>query len=297
MTTKFDEPVVIVPFGRFPHPGGLQIIDKGAVERIMSQFSKWDRDIVVDYQHESVKECGRAPAAGWVKTKTSVVTENGIEAVIEWTDTARELIESKSYLYLSPVFEKEEGVIARLFNLGLTNNPNIRAMEPLVNQSTNQEILMEDKSKDKNPVKEPEPAGEDEKSAPTLALLLGDVVALLGLTPEAGDEAVIVKIKEMAKETASKRGSEIETLVNDAVSAGRLRPSLSSWALKLARTNPGSFEMFLINSGPSAPLGGMMTGGNNTRPRLSMSESSVCRLLGLGEKEYLTLGGARTEDI
>ncbi|VAX17031.1 hypothetical protein MNBD_NITROSPINAE04-853 [hydrothermal vent metagenome] len=293
MTIKLDKPVVIVPFGRFPHPGGMQIIDRGAVERIMDQFSKWERDIVVDYQHESLKECGRAPAAGWVKAKTAVVTQNGIEAVIEWTGEAREMIESKNYLYLSPVFEKEEGVIARLFNLGLTNNPNIQAMEPLVNQSTNQEILMENKSEESNPAESLAPTEQD---APTLALLLGDVVALLGLTPEAVDEEIIAKIKELAKETASKRQGEIETLVNDAVSAGKLRPSLSDWAVNLARVNPGSFETFLVNSGPSAPLGGVMTGGANARPRLSMSESSVCRMLGLDEKEYLTFGDTQTKD-
>ncbi len=293
MTIKLDEPVVIVPFGRFPHPGGMQMIDRGAVERIMDQFSKWDRDIVVDYQHESLKECGRAPAAGWVKTKTAVVTENGIEAVIEWTGEAREMIESKNYLYLSPVFEKEEGAIARLFNLGLTNNPNIQAMEPLVNQSTNQEILMENKSKEQSLSDNPEPNAD---SAPTLVSLLGDVVALLGLTPEAGDEEVIARIKELADETASKRQSEIETMVNDAVSAGKLRPNLSGWAVNLARVNPGSFETFLINSGPSAPLGGVMTGGHSARPGLSMSESSVCRMLGLDEKEYLTLGDTQTKD-
>lgn len=295
MMIELDKPVVIVPFGRFPHPGGMQVIDNGAVERIMDQFSKWERDIVVDYQHESLKECGRAPAAGWVKAKTAAVTKNGIEAVIEWTGEAREMIESKNYLYLSPVFEKEEGVIARLFNLGLTNNPNIQAMAPLVNQSTNQEILMENKSKEQSLADNPEQAVQAPENAPTLASLLGDVVALLGLTPDAGDEEVITRIKELAKETASKRQSEIETLVNDAVSAGKLRPSLSDWAANLARSNPGSFNTFLVNSGPSAPLGGVMTGGNRARPRLSESESSVCRLLGLDEKEYLTLGDMRTK--
>ncbi|HER26396.1 MAG TPA: hypothetical protein ENI69_04730 [Rhodospirillales bacterium] len=216
-----------------------------------------------------------------------------MEAVIEWTGEAREMIESKNYLYLSPVFEKEEGAIARLFNLGLTNNPNIQAMEPLVNQSTNQEILMENKSKEQSLSDNPEPNTD---SAPTLVSLLGDVVALLGLTPEAGDEEVIARIKELADETASKRQSEIETMVNDAVSAGKLRPNLSGWAVNLARVNPGSFETFLINSGPSAPLGGVMTGGHSARPGLSMSESSVCRMLGLDEKEYLTLGDTQTKD-
>jgi phage I-like protein len=209
MTIDLDKPVLIVPFGQFPHPGGLQLIDQAAVERIINQLSKWDRDIVVDYQHESFKECGRAPAAGWVKSKTATVTENGIEAVIEWTDEAREQIESRNYLYLSPVFEKENGVIARLFNLGLTNNPNIEAMAPLVNQSIKQEIHMEKQLEEETPVEETEQAVEVEESAPTLVSLLGDLVALLGLTPEADDEAVMSRIKELAEETASKHEGEI----------------------------------------------------------------------------------------
>ncbi len=152
---------------------------------------------------------------------------------------------------------------------------------------------MENKSEEQSLADNPEQTAD---SAPTLALLLGDVVALLGLTPDVGDEEIIARIKELAKETASKRQSEIETLVNDAVSAGKLRPSLSDWAANLARSNPGSFNTFLVNSGPSAPLGGVMTGGNNARPRLSMSESSVCRMLGLDEKEYMTLGDTQTKD-
>ncbi len=148
-----------------------------------------------------------------------------------------------------------------------------------------------------------DPAADDEKiveaveilmseneSARSLASLLGDTVALLGLTPEDTDESIIARITQLATEAGQRREGEVETVVNDAISAGKLRPNLRSWAASLARSNPGSFKTFLVNSGPAAPLGGVITAGASPRPRLSESEANVCRMLGLDEKEYMNFG-------
>ncbi|VAX21112.1 Mu-like prophage FluMu I protein [hydrothermal vent metagenome] len=297
-----EKPILIVPLGTFAHPAQKQVIDIKAVERIMAQFKAWGRDIVVDYQHESMKECGRAPAAGWVKTANASSTINGIEAPIEWTDEARRLIEAKEYRFISPVFESVNGKIIRLVNLGLTNNPNIHSMKPLVNQLETQErdmdlltklkklMNLDKKSKEQEAIQAVETLIAKKETEATLAALLGEKVALLGLTPEASDDDIVKRIEKMATESASSSEVAIERMVNDAISAGKLAPSQKGWASALARTDADSFRLFLINSGPALPLGGIITPCARTERPLSESEGKVCRLLNVNEKDYLKYG-------
>jgi phage I-like protein len=62
-------------------------------------------DLPVDDEHQNdkpeAKLKGPVPAAGWIKEMRS--DETGIWGRVEWTATARELIERKEYRYLSPV--------------------------------------------------------------------------------------------------------------------------------------------------------------------------------------------------
>ena len=304
MNTALENPALIVPIGRFEHPQGMQVIDRPTALGILSRLSALGRDIVVDYAHESMKQCGRAPAAGWVKTATARLTDKGITAKIEWTGEAGELIEAKKYLYLSPVFEARDGRITGLVNLGLTNNPNIPAMPPLVNQIPTQETPMKKDLTDtlKTLLKLDPDAGDSEIAAavetlaaetrPTIASLLGDDIALLGLAPDATDDEVKEKIRTMAGSAVANHDSKVERMINDAVEAGRLRPSQKEWAVSLGRANPESLRMFLVNSGPQVPLGGVITCGSPASPgeALTESEAVVCRLLNISEEDYLKHG-------
>ncbi|VAX15349.1 hypothetical protein MNBD_NITROSPINAE04-1953 [hydrothermal vent metagenome] len=304
--TLSDEPTLIAPIGEFAHPMGKQVIDEKAVELILNQFERWGRDIVVDYRHESMKECGTARAAGWVKTKTARIAENGIEAVIEWTDQAKKLIESKEYRFLSPVFESIDGKITGLLNLGLTNNPNIHVMPPLVNQLPTQEINMEEKeltetlkeklgldkeAENSEIIAAVETVLNEKEIAPALASMLGDTLALLGLTPEATNEEIIEKIESLAKESAAGRDEGVERMINDAVMAGKLRPSQKAWARNLASLNPESLRLFIANSGPMVPLGDAITKAS-AKPvsKLTEDEAAVCALLNINECDYLKYG-------
>ncbi len=297
-----QNPILIVPLGTFTHPVQKQVIDSEAIQRIMSQFKVWKRDIVVDYQHESMKECGRAPAAGWVKTANASSTKKGIEAPIEWTDQARRLIEAKEYRFISPVFESVDGKITRLVNLGLTNNPNIHSMKPLVNQRKTQERKMDlltklkklmnldEKTTEQEAIQAVQALALNSETVTTLSALLGENVALLGLTPEASDDEIIKRIEKMGAQSVTLGEVAIERMVNDAISGGKLAPSQKGWASSLARTNSESFRIFLINSGPALPLGGVITPCARKERALSESEGKVCHLLNVDEKDYLKYG-------
>ncbi len=302
MNIELDKPALIVPAGKFPHTNGDQLLDGKALKRILARMIDWDRDIVVDYQHESMKQCGRAPAAGWVKKDTAKITNEGITATIEWTDEGRELVESKKYRFLSPVFERVNGEIVGLINLGLTNNPNINAAKPLINQLPNQENFMNEDLITK--LKEAlglEPDAEDEAALEAVTELinlaslysqLGEAAVALGLTPEDDDDTVIARIMELAQRSCDSVEKEIDTLVNDAITAGTIRPAQKQWARGYALSNPGSFRQFLANAGPAAPMGGLITqtAQDQAVNKISESEADICRLLGISENDYLTHG-------
>ncbi len=293
---------LIVPFGVFPHPMGEQVVDRPAAERILARMGVWSRDIVVDYAHESLKDCGRATAAGWVKTQTAEIAENGVTAVIEWTEEAGRAIGAGEFRFLSPVFIVEEGRIAGLLNLGLTNNPNIHSMPALSNQLSTQETRMK---KDlcaviKELLKLPPGTPDDavikavealaNQPAPSLRDPLGDTVAMLGLGPDATDEQIVAKIGELAAKNADTQTATAETMVNDAVAAGRLAPSLKGWARDLASRNPESLRVFIANSVPAIPLGGLLTPCVKGEKRLTESQDNVCRLLGVSGEDYRRYG-------
>lgn len=306
MRHELEKPALIVPFGKYEHPGGRQVIDRPAALRILQGLRGLGRDMVVDYLHESFKQCGPAPAAGWVKTETARLEKDGIYAMIDWTDDAVKLIEARKYLYLSPVFEARSGGITRLVNLGLTNNPNINAMPPLIKSKPTQERQMRKKTKEKimELLGVPREAGDEtivkaveslmkrDEGKKSIAAMLGDAVALLGLDPEADNEEVKTAIRAMAEKAASGHDGKVERMVNDAISAGRLRPSQREWAISLGGADPESFRMFLINSGPPVPVGGAITrpGACVAVTPLTESEEKVLRLLNISEDDYRKYG-------
>lgn len=182
---------VIVPRGEHPHPRGVQVIDDAAIERIIDRVTERGIDIVVDYNHASFDNSSPEDrrAAGWIKFNTFIATANGVEADIEWTPAAKELLENREYRYLSPVFETDlkkatngKSFIKMLVNVALTNNPNIAGMPALTNAKTG-ETKMDPK-----------------------------ILAALGLDPEATLENALTKINELA--TLAKADSEKEVMLN-----------------------------------------------------------------------------------
>jgi len=95
---------MLVPIGEFDHPRGLQVVDAAAAQRIADDLKNREQDIVIDFGHESFSS-PRAEAAGWLKPETVEVQNDGVYAVIDWTDEAAEKIKAKKFRYLSPVLE------------------------------------------------------------------------------------------------------------------------------------------------------------------------------------------------
>jgi phage I-like protein len=117
------------------------------------------RDLVIDYDHQTWKTDGPAPAAGWIDALYAVVRDGKKvlrASVREWTDKAKEFIKNKEYRYISPVFalnalDKKSGNILPciFFNAGLTNEPLFDELQPIIsslnfNPSTRKDTLMDE---------------------------------------------------------------------------------------------------------------------------------------------------------
>lgn len=113
--------------------------DSKSALRVMSDFRDGGVNLIFDYEHQSVPDAegnfgdpkGRAEAAGWI-TDLEFVEREGLWAAVEWTDEARELIESRKYRYYSPAWiQDEKGRPTRLLSVALTNTPRTRDCLPL----------------------------------------------------------------------------------------------------------------------------------------------------------------------
>lgn len=101
-------------------------------EMLMAALAKNEVHIPLDVNH------GFGEAAGWFEKESFEVREDGLWASLELTPKGRELVESKAYRYLSPVFVMgANSVVLELDSVGLVNRPNLLNKE--LNEKTDKE--------------------------------------------------------------------------------------------------------------------------------------------------------------
>lgn len=112
------------------------------------------RDIVIDYEHQTLKG-GEAPAAGWMQDFSTIMRDGKkvLRAKLRtWTDKAKQYIANKEYRYISPVFalnavDKKSGnkVACLLYNAALTNEPFFDELQPIISSVQFQSITFHGK--------------------------------------------------------------------------------------------------------------------------------------------------------
>jgi len=131
------------------HPSGPYNLTRDDLASIKNFFERRyaanDAELVIDFEHQSLvsKLTGRpAPASGWISAMRLVDGGDRLQARVRWNDPARELIESREYRYLSPVFEFEyadpvDGHIwpVVITSVGLTNRPFLTELAPVANSA------------------------------------------------------------------------------------------------------------------------------------------------------------------
>lgn len=125
--------IQLYPYGRVEVEGdGYGIIDDIGMAQIISSFERRGNDVVVDYEHQTLKDI-QAPAAGWI---TRLVNRGlqGLWAVVKWSDKAKDYLTNREYRYFSPVYSvrKSDSRIVALHSVALTNSPKTNRLKPLV---------------------------------------------------------------------------------------------------------------------------------------------------------------------
>lgn len=106
-------------------------------------------EILVDVDHKSTKSGNDkdTKAAGWL-SKFIVDPIKGLFAKMKLTRYGRDLVDSREYRHLSPVFAlNANGEPIDLHSVGMTNRPAL-SMKPILNSKPNEEIIEMEITKD-----------------------------------------------------------------------------------------------------------------------------------------------------
>lgn len=151
--------IQLLPLGLVRTVDGREFaVTDRSVAEVMRRWDERTNDLVVDYQHATIRAAvGDAPAAGWITAlewhlpgdgaapETAV---HGLWATVEWTSPARERLAAREYRYVSAVLDLEfpeiqetpggiwvptgPGVVVQLLMASLVNDPAIDGMAPVV---------------------------------------------------------------------------------------------------------------------------------------------------------------------
>jgi len=145
---KFDKEIVqiLCPYGEWPHPRGMQVVDEVSARKMRgaaASIFSGRIPIFVGHPDDSPK-ASKAEPVGYVKK--ICLTSGGIAIVSNYGDGAFKKIESGELRALSPRWQMENvggGKFrpVRLISAGLTNNPNIPSSGRIVTASERTEIL------------------------------------------------------------------------------------------------------------------------------------------------------------
>jgi phage I-like protein len=313
--------IQLVPAGLVRSSKGDFVADREAMAATIEAFRALGRDLVIDYEHQTLTG-EEAPAAGWIVALEA--RDDGLWARVRWTDRGAGYVARREYRYLSPVVMVRRGdkrMIA-IHSVALTNDPAIVGMRPIVNKGSNREADM-----DGTKLREVLGLEADAKDDEMLALVkrlkdqrdgLASALALkdgqdalqvvrdlvefkrslleaLALKPMATaaeargavlalkNPSGVVSAAEFAalKERLDRR--EAEDLVQAALKAGKITPAHRDWALGYALKDRAGFEAF-IEKAPVVVPQGSTTGSGRLPGRetgLDETEAFVCRQLGL----------------
>ena len=286
-------------------------------QAIVDAFNGEGVDLPIDYEHGSEfssYDGQSVPAAGWIKDVYSDVN-GAIWVDVEWTAKAAEMIGAKEYRYISPAFAtNDKNSIIALSSIGLVQHPNLAALPALNNKTPN--------SDNPNPVKEREMKKD----------YLIKLCALLGLQAEAADDVIVdavAKIKddgelalnslgkppspkdfipraefdavktelstvqtELSEIATNAKTVEIEQLVDDAVSAGKIIPANKQHYVDVCKLGDDGISAFksliagaaIVNTGGSGSTLNAPTGDNTT---LTDFEKSMCSRLNLTAEQFI----------
>ena len=138
----------VAPLGEFGHAqaGLTQVVDAEACQAMANRFDEEAKapnfaGLLVDFDHFSLDGEKRSEAAGWITALQN--RDGGLFAKIRWSDVGESAVKGGRYRFLSPVWNRADCVDlgdgrmrpVRLLNAAVTNDPNLKGMQPLSNSA------------------------------------------------------------------------------------------------------------------------------------------------------------------
>ena len=100
-------------------------------KNVLSEFNRRGRDLVIDYEHQSLSG-EKAPAAGWIDQL--ILSAEGLSAHVRyWTEEAAAMLLRGEYRYFSPTlyFSRSGKNVSSLHSVALTNHPAMHGIPAL----------------------------------------------------------------------------------------------------------------------------------------------------------------------
>lgn len=286
--------IQLLPAGRFAakdgsgRPQGLDgwFIDAEIAAELIEKIEQRNLRLPIDYEHQSflVEKNGQpAPAAGWFRAVEWREGEGLFAVDVEWTDKAREMIQSGEYRYLSPVFtwNPETGDVTSLIGAGITNNPGLNSLAELSALKAKLAAQGEVEAPDSDPI------------ARLDALVRENRETMAALQAKA-DEAATAQ-REITALRQKITESEIDALIEDALDGARLLPAHVDAARRLASADIAALKSLLYRPPLFPALVGMQSsrvrelGGAPKNAGLTTEERHICALTGRTPQQFAEL--------
>lgn len=300
--------------------GPEYIVDEEAYNEVIAHFERRGLEPVFDYEHQTL-DGGEAPAAGWIKELK--FKQEGIFARVDWTEKATEMLLSKEYRYYSPVFElteREDGQysLAKLHNVGLTNDPRTNNIQPLVakrNEEQEERVKLLEKiikvlGLDKDSTEQDVLIAAKRLMNDSASLVSSKKIsATLGLTGDTSEKVIIASIKGLktSAENGSELGDKVESLEKKlaeqqaerliAKYEDRLTPHMLKnmgegqdfhYLMVLAKSDPKGFEATVNTFAKVLPgtLPGKNDDESSDEDELTETQKFVAKKMGLTEAQF-----------
>ncbi len=241
-----------------------------------------------------------APAQGWFEQLE--IREGQVWGKLNANEDGKALLEKQNYRYISPAFKHDaNGHIFAIVSVGLTNQPNLDLLA-LNHQRNNhdQEITMKlplaiatalvlnsETATEADAVTAIQTLQSDHK----LALNRAESPSLDKFVPTETHQLALNRATEAEKKLTAIADTEIEALVDGAISDGKVAPANKAMYLATCRAD-GGIEQFktFIKSAPTIANKTSQHKDKKTGEKadtLSPTELAMCRSGGLSEEEFL----------
>jgi len=264
---------------------------------IIETFQKRGLRLPIDIEHSTqVKGAAGevAPAVGWIIDLE--VRATGLWGKVEWNETGRDLVASRAYGYLSPVFiyGRKTGSVTRMVSAGLTNNPNLdlvalnqagQIQETEMDKTVLEALGLNSDATAQDAVGAINKLKADEAEARNRA----DQPDLTKFVPRADYDTAMNRVQDYETQEAERKDAEIETVVGAAVTAGKITPATRDYHIAACRSE-GGLEAFktMIEGAPviakAEELGD--TPGKDGAASLTAEELAACSALDLTPEEF-----------